>query len=321
MLPREVVMRPDATGTPPLLRTTQVLIMVIGSSRFRHKSERAFRTWCRSPRGVRCLFFSDADAGDASAGMGDEAALPMVTIGDAEPPSGCCSPRSRRNGFFCAAHRKRTLRAQYRFLPALEYVRSSAAFASAAFQWILLVDDDSFVFVPRLLWILQRLDPSHPLYAGDFGSSGEATALRIPHFSCGGGGSLLSAEALRRMDVSVCLRRYRSRCMQSDWMIGGCARYHNVSELRTLGCGTCDAKRLAEPRYRAVVRAKLREERCYFLQNAEVFARELPLGLHSAAVVHGLRDAEQAAFFRKHNATYRLHSPTRTTTSRPALHF
>ena len=38
-------------------------------------------------------------------------------------------------------------------------------------------------------------------------------------------------------------RRVSCRCMQSDWMIGGCAARHNVSFIRTLGCSTCDRKR------------------------------------------------------------------------------
>ena len=125
--------------------------------------------------------------------------------------------------------------------------------------------------------------------------------MGIPHFACGGGGSVLSAAALQRMDVEQCLDRYHTRCMQSDWMIGGCARAHNVSELRELGCGTCDPKHLRDPKNRAAVIRKLRDERCFFLQHAEQFAKELPLGRHSGAIVHGLDATAAWTFFRKHN--------------------
>ena len=231
--------------------------------------------------------------------------MPWLTVSRTEPPTHCCAkkPGTRRGakGFFCTAHRAKTLRAQYRFLPALLHVQRSPAVRSDAFEWVVLVDDDAFVFVPRLLWILSRLDSSRAIYAGDFGSSGEATAKGIPHFACGGGGSVLSIGALRRMDVEGCLTRYHSRCMQSDWMIGGCARFHNVSELRDLGCGTCDPRRLKEPSKRDAVRQSLRDDRCFFMQHAEPFAKELPLGRYGGAIVHGLENAAMWNFFRTHN--------------------
>ena len=206
---------------------------------------------------------------------------------------------------FCASHRARTLNAQYRYLPALLQVQQSEAVRRGEVRWVVVVDDDAFVFVPRLLWILSRLNATAPLYLGDFGSSTEAIAMGIPHFACGGAGSVLSVGALRAMSVHACLTKYHARCMQSDWMVGGCARSHGVMELRELGCGTCDPKRLKEPRYLAGVRQRLRDDRCFFLQQATPFARELPLGTLSGAVVHGLDAATSADFFRAHNATAR----------------
>ena len=131
--------------------------------------------------------------------------------------------------------------------------------------------------------------------------------MGIPHFACGGGGSVLSLAALLRMDLAQCMRRYQTRCMQSDWMVGGCARAYNVSELRELGCGTCDPRRLE--RDRSLVRQKLRDDRCFFLQHAELAAKELPLGRHSAAIVHGLSSTANDAFFRKHNQSKFLPYP------------
>ena len=124
------------------------------------------------------------------------------------------------------------------------HVKQSAAFTRGRFRWLVLVDDDSFVFAAHLRWVLSRLDASQPLYLGDFGSSTEAFGLHVPRFACGGGGSVLSAEAVRRMDLLGCIGRYHAQCMQSDWMIGGCARRHNASLVRELGCSTCDPKRI-----------------------------------------------------------------------------
>ena len=63
---------------------------------------------------------------------------------------------------------------------------------------------------------------------------------------------------------------------------------HNVTELRSLGCGTCDPKRIDAP----AVRAKLREDRCFFLQNAKAFVADAKA---HAAIVHmqGFSEADQ----------------------------
>ena len=301
MLPHDVLLPAAA-----MLRASQVLFVILGSSKFVPKSKRAYSSWCRSVRSVRCLFVADDDPPLDKASVADDP-MPWLTVGSSQPPRHCCEKKpgsQRRNsGFFCTPHRLKTLRAQYRFLPALLHVQYSAALRSDAFQWIVLVDDDAFVFVPRLLWILSRLDSSRAIYAGDFGSSGEATAIGIPHFACGGGGSVLSVAALRRMNISDCLASYHVRCMQSDWMIGGCVRRHQVAELRDLGCGTCDPKRLKEEAYRASVRQRLKDDRCFFMQNAVPFARDLPLGRHSGAIVHGFDREATWGFFRKHNTT------------------
>lgn len=353
---------PSASAPPrPPLRTSEILLMILGSAKFRYKSERSYRTWCRQEPKVSCLFFADdsskptdADAitsvdggGSASRTSGDDAAtsaasfgaangralgaagggatmttttmaaragedggMRYVTVSGAAPPRHCCATKrsssgKRRPNFFCTPHRAKTLTAQYRYLPALRHVQRSSAVQSGAYQWIVLVDDDAFVFVPRLVWILSRLNASAPLYLGDFGSSGEAVALRpsIPHFACGGGGSVLSIAALQAMDLAACQREYHAKCMQSDWMIGGCARRHGVMELRELGCGTCDPRRMRERPYVDGVRQRLRQDRCYFLQQASPLAAELPLARHSGAIVHGLSDVTSAAFFRRHNAS------------------
>ena len=129
--------------------------------------------------------------------------------------------------------------------------------------------------------------------------------MGIPRFACGGGGSLLSASALRQMDVEGCMRLYHARCMQSDWMVGGCARAHNVTELRALGCGTCDRKHLHSAQQVETVRARLRQERCFFMQNIPTgLEKQLPIGSHAGAVVHTsqlLTVRERDAFFLRHS--------------------
>ncbi len=98
------------------------------------------------------------------------------------------------------------------------------------------------------------------------------------------------------MDLDACVKQYHAQCMQSDWMIGGCARRHNVSILRELGCSTCDPKRID----RKGVMFKLNRDQCFFMQNAKEFAHDLPFGPHSPAVVHGLPNELMAPFVRRH---------------------
>lgn len=189
------------------LRISQILFVVMGSSRYRHRTMLAYHSWC-SIEGVRCIFIAEYDSTDNTRAMEDLDAsivdrdpFPAVRVRAPSPPKHCCIRRGNSKNFFCEGHRAATLRAQYRFLPALQMVRCSPAFVAGRFRWIVLVDDDSFVFPRKLRWLLSRLDHSKPLYLGDFGSSGEATRMRIPHFACGGGGSVLSAAALKRMEV------------------------------------------------------------------------------------------------------------------------
>lgn len=306
----------------PPLQLSQILFMIMGSYRYRKRSQRAYFSWCKHFK-ANCIFFADNDAP-----LPGNVSMPVVKVSAARPPKHCCVSSSdeaggrrlsggsaaarggaatkshsggrskppKRSDFFCDPHRARTLRAQYRFLPALSHVKTSSAFAGGAFSWVLLVDDDSFVFVPHVLWLLRKLDEKKALYLGDFGSSSQPFKMGIPAFACGGAGSVFTAAALRHMDLHRCIRDFHSRCMQSDWMIGGCARRHNVTFVKELGCGMCDPKHIDLPQ----VIAKLKQDRCFFAQNAQDLAASLPLGPHSPAIIHGLNVGTASSFFRNH---------------------
>ena len=308
LLPRAIL---SPAGAPPLT-VDKVLFVVFGSARLRAKSERAHETWC-SVHGANCLFVLDEHgATEHELDHSSLPALPLLRVSAARPPAHCCPARRRRrlkqaaggapdphaHLFFCEPHRAVTLPAQYRFLPALQHVAASPAFTGGKFRFVVLVDDDSYVFVRRLLWLLSRIDHKRPLYLGDFGASPEAILLGVKRFACGGGGSVLTAGALRRMDLAACTRRYHAMCMQSDWMIGGCAMSYNVTALGELGCNTCDQ------RYNAGrVKAMLKADRCFFSQIAEKYAADLPLGARAPAILHKIGDDKATeAFFRKNAA-------------------
>ena len=103
-------------------------------------------------------------------------------LGASNGPSDCCTysdaaseiertnqPTDRSSGlFFCKPHRRKTLSAQYRFLPALAHARRSFFQASIEAQWFILLDDDSRVNPQLLAASLDGVDASHAVYLGDF---------------------------------------------------------------------------------------------------------------------------------------------------------
>mmetsp|Transcript_14955 Transcript_14955/g.45675 ORF Transcript_14955/g.45675 Transcript_14955/m.45675 type:complete len:207 (+) Transcript_14955:771-1391(+) len=96
------------------------------------------------------------------------------------------------------------------------------------------------------------------------------------------------------MDIDNCIDDYHRRCMQSDWMIGGCAARHNVSFIRTLGCSTCDRKRADALAASGRLQASFNNAQCFFAQN---FPSGVQPGTRAPAIVHGFSDAERHRFF------------------------
>jgi hypothetical protein len=169
------------------------------------------------------------------------------------------------------------MRAQYRFLPALQWARRqilvphheharSAAGTTALhmFDWVAMVDDDSFVFPRRLRSLLAAYDPSEPLHLGDFWHDDNEPGGRhaAPQYACGGGGSVFSRGALERLDVRACMRTAHGACAQSDWMLGECARTAGVRLVPRHGCTCVRWHENTEAR----VRGALRAGSCAFLQ-------------------------------------------------------
>ena len=212
-----------------------LLFVVVTSRATRRRALAAYESWCTDAAAAAswCRFMADKPFG------GEDGASPprpaglhwTVVRGATAPPAGACCRNGR--GFFCSAHRKQTLAAQYRFLPALALARRAAPFTSGRAQWVVLVDDDSFVFVRRLRRLLARYSPDQPLMLGEF---------RADHrYACGGAGAVLSRAALRSLDLEGCIARTRRRCLQSDWQLGECVRRARPAvrlEARH-GCGTC----------------------------------------------------------------------------------
>lgn len=140
-----------------------ITFAVVTSRATRQRALDAHASWCADD-GARCLFYADAAFGE-----GRPPGLAWAVVRSSAPPAGSCCKQRRgeRRGFFCSAHRRRTLAAQYRFLPALRLAQRSSYSLKDRPPWLVLLDDDSFVFVRRLRRLLARYDPSRPLMLGE----------------------------------------------------------------------------------------------------------------------------------------------------------
>jgi len=287
-----VLRRLGGRFTPSKL-VTDILFVVMGTRRgsdeVRSRLQRA--TWCHPP--VHCVVVTEGED-DSQMQIHDyrnvQTDLPpmtrAVTLRVRGPSAETCCSRAadkKARDFFCTTHRARTLRAQYRFLPALEWAKrqhipgrksvrernwsSSAAscerpLRSRLYHWVVLVDDDSFVFPANLARLLSTKCSNELLYLGDFYFD---PTSKVPQYACGGGGSVFSRGALKAMDVSRCIRQHeadpqsgRIWCQQSDWMLGRCAREHAVHFDHTHGC-TCSGNP-------GLVRERLASGTCAFFQ-------------------------------------------------------
>ena len=159
----------------------------------------------------------------------------------------CCDwhhMRDRKDGasdrFFCNAHRRVTLTAQYAFLPALARARAElrGEWAAGTLRWLVQLDDDSHVEVDRLLPLLAALPHNERLYVGDFSPRPPSSATDFD-FACGGAGTVLSRAAVDAADFGGCASRFSRQCYQSDWMVGRCLRDAGVAPYRNHSCGTC----------------------------------------------------------------------------------
>lgn len=261
------------------LQASQLLAVIMSSCVTVHKLLKL--TWCNANYTLsapRCVAYL-SDDGNCSAqvpsfirAVGIEEYFERTVH---EGPPSCCNqsipehptvtllpPRPSviygPNEFFCNQHRIKTLAAQYRFLPALAHARKQhdIHFRDGSLQWLLVLDDDAHVSMPLLLHALAAYDPSIPVHVGDFipGFPEDNRWERV--FACGGAGNLFSAAAVVLTQFERCHAIYRRSCLQSDWMVSGCAALHEVVALPDAACHVCGT--CVEPNCDSLIRPMLR---------------------------------------------------------------
>ncbi|KAL3917846.1 MAG: hypothetical protein SGPRY_006241 [Prymnesium sp.] len=264
----------------------RLLAVVLTSPATQHRALAAHAGWCGRPE-LSCAFASDQPfRGTAPPSM-------RWAIVKASPPpiSRCCH---HGKGFFCSPHRKRTLAAQHRYLPALHRVGVQQLRVQPHLRWLLLLDDDAFVFVGNLVpatsapqppasseravlaQLLARYDHRKRLLIGELKPGGA--------YACGGAGTALSRAASLQLDLPGCIARFRHRCMQSDWMLADCVRSSGVRFIGVHGCGSCSVKGAAAAD--DVLAANVGAG-CHFMQNAGRHLARMPTNCSSPSIVHG----------------------------------
>merc|ERR1719353_1448184 len=121
-------------------------------------------------------------------------------------------------------------------------------------DWVVVCDDDTFVFHHNMLQYLSGLNAELALYTGHtiadkyypVNDDGEGHTLKhsiSTHFACGGGGSVFSKGAMRKMSekIQTCIKASNPggkwEGWQSDWMFGACTHDANVHLIDQNGPG------------------------------------------------------------------------------------
>ena len=206
------------------------------------------KTWC-GPHLAACVYFSNVSVSATEASPASTIDIVQEAITEHGYPA--WSLRSER---YWPVYRS----AQLRFLPALHWLRkrvmadpvhnpkTSQYFGDA--KWILLVDDDTFVFYHNLATHLGSMDHTQSIYTGlvspsfwiptnlTYNGHGEENRDGYVNsydlFVNGGSGSIFSRGALLALDTQECVNEMRPDGRwwqyQSDWAIGSCARRRNI---------------------------------------------------------------------------------------------
>lgn len=203
--------------------TSVVFAVLTGKEHHEDRAEAVKATWCSGINA--CIFFSD-DPSES---------LPTVSISFDGLPVGL----SKYN------------RAQLRYVPVLNYMRellvSGQDETFRDCKWVVIVDDDTFVFYHNMRTFLATLNHDHPIYTGDVvpdnwmpvsqdGMGNDLGVSSSTLFINGGGGSVFSRAALQAMNTERCVNNSMPGQVwwrwQSDWMIGACAAEAGIAPLK-----------------------------------------------------------------------------------------
>lgn len=178
-----VVRKPELgqMGGPNMLEPMNLLVAVLASCTRPEELRVADETWCSAHHhdGMRCVAYVDCDDPPPTT-TAEVVTASEYVVSWHEPHSQCCDERvdflspdgwdgTSPSSYYCAnsspyaKHAAQTLPAQYRFMPALRHVTSTHMRDETS--WLVMVDDDSWVAVPRLLQVLGEYNHEEPLQA------------------------------------------------------------------------------------------------------------------------------------------------------------
>jgi hypothetical protein len=121
--------------------------------------------------------------------------------------------------------------------------KEAARLDTNGIQWVMLIDDDTFVNVPLLLSFLNDVPPTLPvlfahLYERINVPGKKHTTYKNLTFPQGGAGMLFSSVALKQMASVLFTERCELRFPVNDATIGACSPSANVTKIHTTKFGT-----------------------------------------------------------------------------------
>lgn len=216
-------MTPHQPGAPDHLEyvhADQPVLYAVSTGQIYHatRADAVARTWCATINS--CVFYSDAP---------NTGKLPETIPIDMEGLKDHMEPMRL---------------AQLRYLRILGHaghmVLENRGQLFSKNEWVVIADDDTYIFHYNMLQYLNTLDSSQAIYTGHtledktypVNGDGDGHTLSVSitqHFACGGGGSVFSKQAIVQMvpvadsciEDSLPGRQWDG--WQSDWMFGSCA--------------------------------------------------------------------------------------------------
>ena len=208
------------------------------------------------------------------------------------PPGGCCAA----NPYFCSGHASRTLQYQHLYLHMVRH--AIARRLSAQHDWLVVADDDTWVNVDRLLFMLSSVSPARAVHVAEY-VFGKKNATHEAVTFCGGAGHVLSRRAATRLRMRACISGMDFQCKQSDWMLADCFQQVDVERVSQFSCGSCGSSSTSS------TRESIARGMCFLAQKTEAG----PYPRNTLAFTHGIGFARQCGGSAPANSTIDLLIP------------
>lgn len=223
------VPKPGKPGHLPDLDPDLPILYAVSTGEVYHQTRAVtvYNTWCKGSKS--CVFYSDAE-------------------NEGRKPQTIKVPIEGVDHYGVDGIHLAQLRYMRILRHATKMVLSNRGGYFSKNKWVIIADDDTYIFHYNMMTYLDSLDAHSPVYTGhtiDDGAypvngDGDGHVLNVSvteHFACGGGGSVFSHAAIVELGKNMdgCIKESMPGGQwwgwQSDWMFGACAARSGVQLL------------------------------------------------------------------------------------------